>query len=199
MNELAKRKKDLEAEFEEVMEMEDDAINTRSTMTIAAVAKLLNILSEQSTDMAEVASKAQYYDPNLTASLQSTVSQLVTAFSKIQAPTINVSPNLKFDITPLQTITEKISGQNTVLINLISKFNNGQNENLLKLITSLVERQINFLDTGFKQIDITKELGEIKTAINNRPVEIKSTVTKRSNDNLRIIEEITSKIVTSGR
>lgn len=199
MNELAKRKKDLEAEFEEVMEMEDDAINTRSTMTIAAVAKLLNILSDQATDMAEIAKEKKYYDENLSSTLQETVSQLITAFSKIQAPTINVSPNLKFDITPLQTITEKISGQNTVLINLISKFNNGQNENLLKLITSLVERQINFLDTGFKQIDITKELGEIKTAINNRPVEIKSTVTKRSSDNLRLIEEITSKIVTSGR
>lgn len=199
MNDLAKRKQDLDAEFAEVMEMEDDAVNTRSTMTIAAVAKLLNILNENVTDMAAIANNTQYYDPNLTASLQSTVSQLVSAFSQIQAPVINVTPQLKFDLSLLQPALNKLGDQNNTLINLISKYNNNQNDNLLKLITSLVERQINFLDTGFKQIDITKELTEIKQAINNRPIEIKSTVTKRSNDNLRLVEEITSKIVTSGR
>lgn len=199
MNDLAKRKQDLDAEFAEVMEMEDDAVNTRSTMTIAAVAKLLNILNDNVTDMAEIATKSQYYDPNLTASLQSTVSQLVSAFSQIQAPVINVTPQVKFDLSLLQPSLNKLGDQNNTLINLISKYNNNQNDNLLKLITSLVERQINFLDTGFKQIDITKELTEIKQAINNRPIEIKSTVTKRSNDNLRLVEEITSKIISNGR
>lgn len=199
MNDLIKRKKDLEAEFDEVMEMEDDAINTRSTMTIAAVARLINVLNDNVTDMAEIANKAQYFDPKLTESLQSTVSQLAEAFSKIQAPTINVSPKLNFDIQPLQNIADKISGQNTTLINLISKFNNNQNDNLLKLITSVAEKQMAFLDREFNQIDIRNQLTEIKTAINNRPVEIISTVTKRSNDSRNTIEEIKSKIITNGR
>lgn len=199
MNDLIKRKKDLEAEFDEVMEMEDDAINTRSTMTIAAVARLINVLNDNVTDMAEIAHKAQYFDPKLTESLQSTVSQLSEAFSKIQAPTINVSPKLNFDIQPLQNIADKISGQNTTLINLISKFNNNQNDNLLKLITSVAEKQMAFLDREFNQIDIRNQLTEIKTAINNRPVEIISTVTKRSNDSRNTIEEIKSKIITNGR
>lgn len=191
MNDLIKRKKDLEAEFDEIMEMEDDAVNVKSTMTIAAVAKLLNILNEHVMDMAEISNKAEYFDPTLTTSLQETVSKLGEAFSKMQPPIINVSPQLKFDIQPL---VAKIGEQNNTLINLISKFNTGQNDNLYKLILSVVEKQNNFLDREFKQIDITKNLVEIKDAINNRPTEFKSSVTKYDNSSNRI-SEITTKII----
>jgi hypothetical protein len=194
MNDLIKRKKDLDAEFEQIMEMEDDAVNVKSTMTIAAVAKLLNLLNEHITDMAEIANKAEYYDPKLTTSLQDTVSKLVEAFSQIQPPTIKVTPNINIDFKPL---VDKITSSNDLMISLLNKYfsnnSNGQNEQLYKLILSVVEKQNNFLDREFKQTDITKNLVEIKDAISNRPTEFKSQVTRYNSQNR--VEEITTKII----
>lgn len=183
-------------QLQELREVRNDAFNEKSDITISALGILLSELKSYIADLLEMAVRKNEDDKSVSGLIESKIEKAIEIFSRIQPATINVTPQLKFDLSLLQPALSKLGDQNNTLINLISKYNNNQNDNLLKLITSLVERQINFLDTEFKQIDITKELTEIKQAINNRPIEIKSTVTKRSNDNLRLVEEITSKIIT---
>lgn len=192
MNDLVKRKKDMEEEFDEIIEMESDLINTKSNMTITTVGKLLEKFNEVAGDLIEIINKKDNYDTKLKEAIESAIGQVADKFSQIQPPTINVTPNVKFDLQLLQPVLDKLGDQNSTLINLVSKYNSNQNENLLKLITSYIEKLTSFLDKDVKQLDYTSSIKGLENAINNRPTEFKSKVTGYSNNGR--IEEITTKI-----
>lgn len=190
MNDLVKRKKELDEELQEYIE------NSGNVMTMSAIGSLMEKLTGYFADMTEIAAKKKYFDKDLSTKIETSISELKTAFSQIQPPIINVTPNI--DTKPFQSALNRIGETNQILINLVEKFNGNQSESLEKLITSFVEKQNSLIEREFKQFDYTAQLTSIEKAINIKPTEIISTVTKRTKDNLNLIEEITSKIVTNG-
>lgn len=200
MNDLLKRRKELDAEFEEIMEMEDDAINVKSNMTISAVAKLIKILDEHITDAAEIATNQKYFDENQTTVLKETISELKDAFSQLQPPQIKVEAakiNIDFKL-----LADKIGSSNDVIIQLLNKYisssTNGRNDGLYQLITSIAERQMQLLDKTFEQFNYAENLKGIENALTNikptpKQTEWKARVTEYSRDGR--IEEMTIKAV----
>lgn len=189
MNDLIKRKKDIEEEFDELIEMENDLNNTKSNITISTIGVLLKKFNSSIGELLEVFANKDNYDAKLKDAVESAIGQVADKFSQIQPPTINVAaPQLKFDIQPLQTIATKISEQNGTLINLINKFNNNQNEGLYRLISSLVEKQNAFLEKEVKQFDYTKQLNAIETSLSKKTTEWEATV--KSRDSLGGIEKL---------
>jgi hypothetical protein len=155
-------------------EAREDALNSKTDFTVAAIGTLMTNLKEGIEELTECASqKPQYYDKELCKTLNDTVTKLVEAFSKIKAPTVNVAPpQVNIDLSSIHSIAESISTQNKSLIGLLDKVGSGnKSDELHRMIIEMVGKQNEFLRNAFKQADYTKQFDMIIQILkDSRPI-----------------------------
>lgn len=184
MNELARRKKELDSELEEYLEQ------SGNIMTMAAIGVLMEKLSTHFADMSELSSKKNGLYSNLLSTIKETILELKTAFATIQPPVINFNPKVDMDMKAFQPILTQIKESNQVLLKLVGDFSkNDGNENLAKIITSFIEVQ----KAKIERVDYSTQLSGIEKALSNRPTEFVAKVTKYNAQSR--IDEITIKTV----
>lgn len=167
-------------EAEQLSDVKEDLFNVKSDLNIKAVGMLLQQLVKTNDELTEISANKEYYDKDLCKTLNETVSQLVSAFSKIKAPTVTVNPNISVDLKPLQSSIDNVASTNKTLIDLISKISNGDKSNeLYKLIISMVNQNNSFTGKAVEQISYKEDMAKLIEAINNsRPVVEKLKIVK---------------------
>lgn len=192
MNEaIKKHREELESEMEQLQEVREDVLLVKADINLAGLSKLLSTLKDGIEELNENDQKKEYYDKGLCGALKSTVTELVSAFSKIKQPVINVAaPSI--DFSQLKSIASDISGQNKVLVNLIERLNStNDNGELYRLVTAMIGRQNAFIEKGFQAANYTDELKRIGDGLNKNPIEYAGKITKRTHD--RLIDEFSIK------
>ena len=173
MNALTKYKDDLEEKAEEVAEIREDILQMQSDITIGSVISLMNKLDTSIGEFLEDSVKKKYYDETLGGTIKSTIKELVSAFSKIKAPEVNVSPNISMDLSPLQASIDNMTGTTKKLSGLIEKMNNGdKSDELYRLIVAMINKQNIFTEKAVSQIDYSIPLQSISDALNKEKSEV---------------------------
>jgi hypothetical protein len=175
-NVLKKHIEALQAEAEEYADLQEDVLVMKTDITVSALAVLISSLKETFDDFLVNASETKSYDEGLGKTIKESIAELVTVISK--QPDINISPKISVDIQPLQSIASEISKQSSTLINLVQKLDdNDKDDELYKLILSLVTKQNAFLEREMKQIDYSNQLKSISEGVSKKNIVEKITIT----------------------
>lgn len=160
---LRKYLDDAEEEQKALLEVKEDITDTKADIAVGAMGKLLKQVKECFEEYIECANSAKYFDGDLGATLANAIMEL----SKIQA-TVNFNPMIRVDVTPMATVIAK---QNEDILMFLEKFSTPQgekNEGLYKLISSLIEKQTEFIERGLNKLTLSEDLKTLAQSIPKR-------------------------------
>jgi hypothetical protein len=140
MKELAEIKQKIQDDIDFINEAKDEVFDQKADLSIAAVALLLKQVDGTLTDLIELGAKTEHYDKGLGDAIATKVGELATAISQMKPPNITVQAS-SLDLKPLQAIADNISGQNKVIISLMSRMGEDNDDKLYSTMLSMVERQ----------------------------------------------------------
>lgn len=164
-----KQTKELAQEYEQEAEqlaiIKEEVFDMKVDILSSAFGMLMTKFNEAIDDWLKIIAEKGEQDKTLGDSIKDSVQKAMISISEQKAPTLEFKPQIKIDIQP---IADEIAKQNSRIISLIEKIGSGgKSEELVKMLTALVNDQREFLKKGFQQFDYSKQLNEIRDGINN--------------------------------
>lgn len=102
----------------------------------------------------------EYYDKDQNTKLIGSIDKVFGVLKQFKQKDI--------DFSPVNGMIAEIKKSNENIYSLLSKFNgNNKSEELYKLITLMVSKQVSFLETNLQQNDYTAHLNKISESISN--------------------------------
>lgn len=166
-------------------EANEELLNAKADVTIKTLGELLGQLNDGINQLFDGMASTEYYDPKLSQSLQSAMSEAITKFTQVKHE-INFAPTVNVDLSPLQAELSKSTAQGKMLQGLMEKFANGtgKQEEISNLIMLIGQKQIAAFEKISGMADIRPELGAINETLNKpRPDKWRGKITKRLENN----------------
>lgn len=150
--ELAKRKQDISV-FQQIVEPLAEAIEELS--------EAVQMARKES----EIARKGDaieqnYFDKDFNKNISSSLTKIVGFLTQFKQ-------DINIDLSPINSIAAEIKKQNETILTLLSKANNGQSDEIYRLVSVLISKQSIFLERS-QQTDYSTELKKISEAISNK-------------------------------
>lgn len=166
MNELSQQVDKLVKDYTAVETANQKLMGANANYALNAVATFIKTSQISMVEIADILRESESYDKDLGKVISGAISKAITEFSKIKAPTINVTPNVT--VTPnvnvdLKPIADELSKQNKTIIELLNKLPTDTKDDSMmiecyKLIVGMVAKNNQLLEKAFSQPDNSKQV-----------------------------------------
>lgn len=140
--ELAKRKQDISV-FQQIVE---------------PLAEAIEELVEAVKSGKEALKQPDYFDKDFNKNISASINKIVGFLTQFKQ-------DINIDLSPINSIATEIKKQNEAILTLLNKSDNGQTDEIYRLVSALIGKQNIFLEKS-NQADYSTQLQSISDALN---------------------------------
>lgn len=185
------------AELEELAALNNELDKVKGEISIKLVTQLLQEMKEKNAEVLDNELKREYFDAGLGDKLSGAIKEAITTISKQKSPTISVSPTpINIDLSPLQKLISDNAQINKSLIEALGK--SGTDNSLIQSVTQMIAKQNSLLEKVISPNDNSQILKSISEGLNKKEKDCSYEITVVRDNFSQLIKTATIKPINNG-